>query len=117
MQKHILADTSCLILLDKINRIGWLHDLFDKLIVPPQVSEEYGASLPEWIEVREIQHAAFFEGFLADNLGKGEAAALALALELENPLLILDDQKARKKAQALNLTYTGTSGILLLAKR
>ncbi len=45
MQKHILADTSRLIFLDKINRINWLHELYGKLIIPLQVSEEYGAPL------------------------------------------------------------------------
>ena len=32
-------------------------------------------------------------------------------------MLILDDQKARRKAKALKLAFTGTLGILLLAKK
>lgn len=42
---------------------------------------------------------------------------MALAIESENSLLILDDLKARKLAAKLNLNYTGTLGIILKAKR
>ena len=49
-------------------------------------------------------------------IDKGEASAIALALETDGSLLILDDQKARKLAERLNLNYTGTLGLLLKAK-
>ena len=117
MPKHILADTSCLILLEKINRLDWLRALYGKLIVAEEVATEYGMPLPDWIEVRSINNQPFLASLLAESLGKGEAASLALAFEVENPLLILDDQKARKKARSFNFLITGTSGILLLAKK
>lgn len=117
MQKHILADTSCLILLEKIKRLEWLRELFGSIVVVTEVADEYGASLPDWIGVRELAEPSRMIAFLAENLGKGEAASIALALELDNPLLILDDQKARKRAATLNLAYTGTTGIILLAKK
>lgn len=117
MSKPILVDTSCLILLEKIDRLQWLRDLFGTLIVVSEVADEYGATLPDRIEVRELTERSRLMAFLSDNLGKGEAASIALALELENPLLILDDQKARKRAASLDLNYTGTSGILLAAKK
>lgn len=117
MPKHILADTSCLIFLEKIERLEWLHHLFGNLIVVKQVAEEYGSTLPAWITIKTITREHVLTSFLEENLGKGEAASLALALELDKPLLILDDQKARRKARSLNLLITGTSGILLLAKK
>ena len=46
----------------------------------------------------------------------GEASAIALAMEKETALLILDDWKARKLALKLNLNYTGTLGVFLKAK-
>ena len=49
-------------------------------------------------------------------IDKGEASAIALALENEKSLLILDDSKARKLALRLKLDYTGTLGILLKGK-
>ena len=42
---------------------------------------------------------------------------MALALEIENSLLIIDDYKARKLAKNLNINYTGTIGIIILAKQ
>lgn len=49
---------------------------------------------------------------LEKELGKGEASALALASEMENVLLLLDDLKARKAAKKLGIKFTGTSGII-----
>ncbi len=50
-------------------------------------------------------------------LDLGEASAIALALDLENILLILDDLKGRKEAERLGLTFTGTLGVLFKAKK
>jgi len=47
----------------------------------------------------------------------GEASAIALSIESEDSLLILDDLKARHLADELKLKYTGSIGILILAKR
>jgi predicted nucleic acid-binding protein len=47
---------------------------------------------------------------------KGEASAIALALENTSTLLILDDWKARTLAKKLDLNFTGTLGIFLKAK-
>jgi len=49
-------------------------------------------------------------------IDKGESSALALALEIPNSTVILDDYKARKIAEQLGLTYTGTIGIIIKAK-
>jgi predicted nucleic acid-binding protein len=46
----------------------------------------------------------------------GEASAIALALELPDAYLILDDRRARKVAVTFGLQITGTLGILLKAK-
>ena len=47
---------------------------------------------------------------------KGEASAIALALETPGSTLIIDDYRARKVAQKLNLKFTGTIGVLVKAK-
>jgi predicted nucleic acid-binding protein len=46
----------------------------------------------------------------------GEASTLALALEVEDPLLILDDRKARNVAKEAGIPLTGTLGVILAAK-
>jgi predicted nucleic acid-binding protein len=48
-------------------------------------------------------------------LGPGESSAIALALESENPLLILDDKKARRYAQSIGLDIIKIVGLLAQA--
>ena len=47
---------------------------------------------------------------------KGEASAIALALETPDSTLILDDYRARKVAEKLKLNFTGTIGVIIRAK-
>jgi uncharacterized protein len=54
---------------------------------------------------------------LVTDLGAGEAQVLALALEDEGSLAIVDDGLARRIARAQNLRITGTAGVLLKAKQ
>ena len=49
-------------------------------------------------------------------LGPGESAALAIALETSDGLVLLDDAAARAAAKQLGLATTGTLGIVLLGK-
>jgi len=50
---------------------------------------------------------------LAEELGKGEASSIALALELEECLLIIDERKGRKIAEDLGIDTIGSLGILI----
>lgn len=47
---------------------------------------------------------------------KGEASAIALALEVGNCTIILDDDQGRRLAQRLKLDVTETLGVLLRCK-
>ena len=49
-------------------------------------------------------------------LGAGEREVLALGAETPDSLVILDDALARRYARLLNLTLTGTLGVVLKAK-
>jgi predicted nucleic acid-binding protein len=49
-------------------------------------------------------------------IDKGEASAIALALESPGCTLILDDYKARKIAENLGIDITGTIGVIVKAK-
>ena len=51
--KTIIADTSCLIIYDKIKQFEILHKTFPNLIVTHQVAEEFG-DLPGWISIVKI---------------------------------------------------------------
>jgi predicted nucleic acid-binding protein len=47
----------------------------------------------------------------------GEAAAITLAVEIDNALLITDDLPGRRIATTLGLRCTGTVGLLVASKR
>jgi predicted nucleic acid-binding protein len=51
------------------------------------------------------------------DLDRGEAEVLALALEQQADLVILDERLARHHARRLGLPLTGTLGVLLRAKQ
>jgi predicted nucleic acid-binding protein len=70
----------------------------------------------EWVRIKSVQdktQQALFE----EDVDIGEASAIALAIETPSSLLIIDDLKGRKLALSLNLLYTGTLGVLILAKK
>ena len=54
--------------------------------------------------------------WLATDLGPGELAALALALENPGRIVLLDDALARRVAEAAGLTVWGTLRVFLEAK-
>ena len=115
MLKTIIADSSCLILLDKIKELELLKMLFGKVIITSIIAEEFGVPLPEWILIKDAENKNY-QNILELSVDKGEASAIALAVEQLDCLLILDDQKARKLAAELKLKYTGTVALLVEAK-
>jgi len=115
MPRIVIADSSTLILFDKINRLYILKNVYSQLITTHEVAKEFGAPLPEWMEIRAVSEIKYQE-FLETQLDVGEASALALAKEFDDVLLILDDLKARKLAVRLNFKITGTLGVIHKAK-
>lgn len=113
MPENIIADTSCLVLLEKINELDVLHKLYKEIIITPEVADEFGSELPEWIEVHSVEDLKYKKLFEM-TVDPGEASVIALAVEIGG-LVILDDQKARKLAFELGLDVTGTLGILINA--
>jgi predicted nucleic acid-binding protein len=112
----VIADASCFILLDKIDNLQLLQKLFGTVTTSTEVAEEFGKPLPEWIQIKSAQDKNF-QSALFLQVDLGEASAIALAAEHQPSLLIIDDMKGRKLAQKLNLTITGTLGLILIAKR
>ena len=49
-------------------------------------------------------------------MDKSEASAIALAIELDDCLLIIDDFKGRKFANQIGLIIIGTIGVIVAAK-
>ncbi len=116
MQATIISDTSCLILLDKIGELYLLQKLFGRVITTQIVADEYGKALPDWISIQDSKNRKN-QFVLEAALDKGDASAIALALEQKNCLLIIDELRGRKLAKQLGLTITGTLGVLAQAKQ
>ncbi len=115
MHKTIISDTSCLILLDKICELDILNKLFGTIITTSEVAEEFGQPLPTWFELRQPTDKNY-QSIIEASVDKGEASAIALAIELDDCLLIIDDLKGRKFAHQLGLTIIGTIGVVVDAK-
>lgn len=115
MHKIVIADTSCLILFSKIELLHILHLLYPDVLITPEVANEFAEPLPEWINIQSANpvNISLFENY---NLGIGEITSLALAIELKDSTIILDDDKAKKIAKSHNLDVTGSLGIILKAK-
>ena len=111
--KIVIADTSSLLVFSHIGRFSILRELFPQLITTPEVVVEYKDVLPPWIKVVSVQNASLTKT-INTLLGLGESSAIALALETQNPLIILDDKRARAYAKNLGLDHTGVIGLLRL---
>ena len=113
--RNIIADTSCLIVLEKINMLYLLKKLYGTILITEEVAGEYGDEVAEWIKIRQVQDRKTLE-VISAFVDLGEASSIALAMESENSTIIIDDLKGRKVAEKLGLRITGTIGVLLKAK-
>jgi len=123
---ELVCNTSPLQYLHQIGLLHLLRDLGGRVWVPSAVVRELeegrarSIDLPslvdkEWICVRSPASAPALP--LVTDLGPGEAEVLALALEAPGIVAVLDDSLARRMAEALSISFTGTLGLLLDAKR
>jgi predicted nucleic acid-binding protein len=116
MPKIIISDTSTLILFHKIGEFNLLQKVYVELMTTPEIAEEFGEELPDWIIIQEVSDKKY-QKFLETQVDYGEASAIALATEFDDVLLLLDDLKARKLAVQLKFNVTGTLGIIHKAKQ
>ena len=110
--KAIISDASCLIALTNINRLEILKQLFNEIIITPEVASEYKRSLPDWIIIKDVKNKDMIAEARKNNLGIGESSSIALAMETQNAVLILDDDRARIFARKNGLAITGTLTII-----
>ena len=115
MHKTIISDTSCFIILSKIEKLDLLKSVYGQIITTSDIAEEFGEKLPDWVIVEDVSDKSR-QRILELQIDRGESSAIALALEIQNSTLILDDFKARKIAQQLGISFTGTIGVIIKAK-
>ena len=114
MKEPAVADSTCLIVLERIRRLELLHGLFEPLVIPPSVQEEFGRAV-DWLIVQAPSDLRLIR-VLRLVVDDGEAEAIALALE-KGWQLIVDDRKARSWAKRLGIRIIGTAGVLIRAKQ
>lgn len=123
----VVSDSSVLINLAGLQKLDLLNALYGQLIVPESVWEEVvtrghgklGTSAiqaAEWIEVRSVKNLALVHS-LRQDLDAGEAEAIAVAVETEADLLLIDERLGRATAHYFGLRYVGLVGVLIAAKR
>lgn len=115
MPKVVVSDTSCLIILTKVDKLDLLQKIYSEVVTTPEVKSEYGNDFPEWIKVIAVSNTSF-QKELEQKIDLGESSAIALSLEIPDCVLILDDLKARKMAKSMAINFTGTLGVLVKAK-
>lgn len=116
MRPVVISDSSCLIALLNIDRLDLLRSVYGIVLVTPEVAHEVSIPLPQWVEVRAAVKAAHEYPWRRE-VDLGESSAIALALEIPDAILILDDLAARRVAKRLGLAITGTVGLLVEAKK
>lgn len=110
-----VTNSTCLIGLERIQRLDILPQVFDPITIPPAVQSEVGISAP-WLTIQAPQNCGIVQS-LQTQIDEGESEAIALAMELGDVFVILDDLSARRVAQQLHLKVIGTTGLLLRAKQ
>jgi predicted nucleic acid-binding protein len=115
MHKTIISDTSCFIILTNIGELELLYKVYGQITTTLDIANEYGEKLPDWVEIKEVKDK-YRQQLLEMQIDKGESSAITLALETPDSTLILDDYKARRIAEQLQIPFTGTIGVLIKAK-
>lgn len=124
-----ICDSSTLIHLAGIGRLELLKEFYETILITPAVWNEVVEEGKERLgarEVREANSTGWIEVIAPDNesvvrlleceLHKGEAETIALAIEQQSEVILLDELEARRVADVYGLRKTGVIGILIRAK-
>lgn len=122
---EVICDVSPVQYLHQAGLLDILPLRYGAITIPAAVADELregrlrGVDLPafeslDWMRIRQPAGRLLLP--IITDLGAGEREVLALGTETPDSLVILDDALARRYARLLNLTLTGTLGVVLKAK-
>jgi len=114
VSQAIVSDSTILIGLERIEHLYVLPTVFEPILIPPAVEQEFGIDLP-WLQVEVPTNQGLISA-LKLSVDEGEAEAIALAYQL-NWQIILDDRQARTVAKNMGISIIGTIGVLVKAKQ
>jgi uncharacterized protein len=119
----VVSNSGPLINLAKVGQFSLLKDLFQRILIPYGVFEEVvvrGVGQPgsvetqraRWLSRRKLKQPDIANILMAE-LDRGEAEAIALALQEKADWLLIDERKGRRFTQQAGLKVKGTLGILV----
>ena len=126
MNERLVLDASPVILLGKAGLLETVSPLAKIWAIPGAVVEEveakrsihpYLSSLGSHARVERIALSEIHPWIAAWDLGRGESEVLASAIGKTDARVVLDDLRARECAELLGIPFTGSLGLVLLAKR
>ena len=123
----VVADTSVILNLCRIQHEHLLQQLFKRVLIPAQVAGEFarlsqvqsrfsGLALPNWIEMVSTPQP-FPPEVAQAHLDAGESAAIALCLNQKADALLIDESLGREVAARLGVRTIGILGVLIEARR
>jgi len=122
---NAISNTSPLLYLYRIDALKWIPSLFAEIWIPGAVVFElqegrqkgYDVPIPsDYNGIKIIEPKIIPSEWFAVDLGAGELAAMSLAMEYPENIILLDDALARRTAKAAGLNVWGTLRILLEGK-
>ena len=125
----VISDTSAITNLAAIQYLQLLPQLYNQITIPEAVYRELAeidppvpgtleVQMASWLEVRQVVNRNVVERLQIEvRLDPGESEAIALALELNADLLLIDERRGRAEANRLGVKITGLLGILVEAKQ
>ena len=124
-----VSNTSPLLNLAIINHLHLIEQQFTEVYIPEAVLAELkvnenllgsrhlkNALTKKWIKVESVKNKALVK-LLRRELDQGESEAIALAIEKQADLILLDEKEGRRIARTLNLKITGILGIAIKAHK
>ena len=123
----VISDTTPLISLLKIGKLGLLERLFHEILIPQAVYEELTSNPRFYDEALQIRNCDFIRQVKVGNIDsvillqraagidRGESEAIIYTDEYHADLLLMDEAKARLVAKQMGLKIMGTIGVLLAA--
>ena len=123
----VVSNTSPITNLAAVGQLAVLQQLYETVLIPEAVYAELTASdgahpggaevqTFQWIETKPVTDQTLVAA-LQMELDPGEAAAIALAVEVKADLLLLDERRGRAVAARLGLQFIGLLGVLIEAKQ
>ena len=122
----VVSDASPLISLAAVGHLDLLRQLYGTVLIPAAVHHEVlrpGEMRPgeddlrsaDWIVLSPVENPVLVEALRLE-LGAGEAEAIALAVQKQADLLLMDERRGRAIAARLGINIVGVLGLVVEAK-